>query len=586
MKTKLLVFALLAVSLTGCQQSNRTKVLNNLVTELLKATAISQPYAEYSFYNLRDGWIFISSTAKVGDSGNVRVAVDSQCSEDAVLVHEAGKERTLEAMRYLPAGEHKISVWCQGSLSLDSLIVRTMPELIYCQYGYGPKVSEYGPYDREFLEKNILKNVNTMIVGAADQLPESVTESWKRQGKKWIGNCPVLMEDSTTCKNYWTGFLDKNSYLDGVIVDEFTHLPKYRGGKTLFSSEHYAQWSEAVEKIYADEKYRDKTFKAYVGNNWLSKPSKAFIQTLMDCGYQFYWEMYLREPFTEEESRELLESRLKQRALDWRKTQPGAEKHMNLCFGLFSAPPMSLDNNPSVNYKVWMDMQVNMIANDPAFSGINGFMWWTSGYADEEAMRWVGRLFRHYAIEGRTEMLSKDPLMLTHLKNPDFNEDIKGWTIKPAEKGSIEVKDYLDYCSVEGRVEAATATRGHTFLTMRRSSNRPNIFSQQIRNLQTGRLYCLKMFTADYRDLIEAKLNKQKHVVKIEIDDVEVDLDKCFQYIFASRICVNYHRLIFRAKGNTAMLKLSDWASEKEPGGPIGQELIYNCIEIQPYLEN
>jgi hypothetical protein len=50
MKTKLLVFALLAVSLTGCQQSNRTKVLNNLVTELLKATAVSQPYGWLDFY--------------------------------------------------------------------------------------------------------------------------------------------------------------------------------------------------------------------------------------------------------------------------------------------------------------------------------------------------------------------------------------------------------------------------------------------------------------------------------------------------------------------------------------------------------
>jgi len=47
---------------------------------------------------------------------------------------------------------------------------------------------------------------------------------------------------------------------------------------------------------------------------------------------------------------------------------------------------------------------------------------------------------------------------------------------------------------------------------------------------------------------------------------------------------MNYHWRVFRAKGKTARLRVSDWQSDTAPGGRVGQELIYNFIEVQPYL--
>jgi hypothetical protein len=35
----------------------------------------------------------------------------------------------------------------------------------------------------------------------------------------------------------------------------------------------------------------------------------------------------------------------------------------------------------------------------------------------------------------------------------------------------------------------------------------------------------------------------------------------------------------------TARLTISDWADERNPGGPIGQEMVYNFVEVQPYFE-
>ena len=40
------------------------------------------------------------------------------------------------------------------------------------------------------------------------------------------------------------------------------------------------------------------------------------------------------------------------------------------------------------------------------------------------------------------------------------------------------------------------------------------------------------------------------------------------------------------AKGESAKLTVTDWTSDKDPGGPVGQELMFNFIEIQPYLED
>ncbi len=101
----------------------------------------------------------------------------------------------------------------------------------------------------------------------------------------------------------------------------------------------------------------------------------------------------------------------------------------------------------------------------------------------------------------------------------------------------------------------------------------------------------MKMITSDYRNLIEKKGDHKKHAVNIEIVGAKVDMGKSFQHNFTDRLIenksmMNYYWLVFRAKGNTARLIISDWANEKTPGGTIGQELIYNFIEIQPYLED
>ena len=48
---------------------------------------------------------------------------------------------------------------------------------------------------------------------------------------------------------------------------------------------------------------------------------------------------------------------------------------------------------------------------------------------------------------------------------------------------------------------------------------------------------------------------------------------------------MNYHWRVFRAKGTMARLTVSDWEERSYCAGPTGQELMYNFIEVQPYLD-
>jgi hypothetical protein len=124
------------------------------------------------------------------------------------------------------------------------------------------------------------------------------------------------------------------------------------------------------------------------------------------------------------------------------------------------------------------------------------------------------------------------------------------------------------------------------------------LVSQAIKHLQPGKLYSLKMVTADYQELQRGKSVEQQHAVSIALDGVTLLPGKSFQHPIASNYAhqlgafneqnpawMNYHFRVFRAIGQTAKLAISDWAGPEAPGGPTGQELMFNFIEVQPYFE-
>ena len=577
------------------------RILNNLVVEVLNLSGEGiRGVKECRFPNPRRGWIFIASKARCGGADKITITVDAERTEDAVIVHEKGKEPTQEAMRFLSQGEHRIRIRTQGASALEQLVVRAIPETAYCFFPVEPYVKPFGPYDWPFLEKHLLKNLNCMISQTYDKKWFQTTpylKQWKKQGKRWIvrkGGFPGFRGQPTTTQevyDYWArqgGLSDP--LLDGLIVDEFGSA----------EAKGYPHWTAAVRNIRATERFKNKTFYAFGGRLHEGDLSTKFTQALVECDYRIAWEMYKNEPPSEAEAREYAASTFAQQMLDWKKAAPGCEGHMLVCFGhLLSAPPESIDHNANVDFKVWMDILFNQLANDPAFSRLYGVMQYHSGFGDEEYLRWIGRLYRHYCIEGRTESLATKygfKYELDHIRNPDFDDGTTGWTLSPADTGGMSVKSLSRYGTLQGRYPPSKA--GDNFLLTKRSDKASNTFSQEIRNLQPGRLYSVRMFTADYQDLVGNKSARKKHAVSMKVQNAELIPERSFQHVFKQHYkahqlgkfshkhpaWMNFHRKVFRAKAGTTTLTVSDWASANDSGGPVGQELMFNFFQVQPYL--
>ena len=567
------------------------KVMNNLVIELANVHGSLSRKKPLTFTNPRDGWVFLSSeatgTGKANlllDWGQIKPGSLSKPVVNAIISHE--KAGVQETMRYLSEGEHKINVITYGKLEVAHLVVRAVPEMLYCRFQYNPHVTPYGPYDWDFLRRSgTLSNVN-VIIGSDPKTQESHIREWKSKGGRWILERWIGPQKSADeCYQRWarTGF--DHPLVDGVMVDEFGS-----SGKPMYI--------EATKRMHKD--FPGKIFYPYCGAFYSTDSGQAFARLVMEYGYKFSREEYLPEQPTQDDGWRYLKTRLGGEIMGWQRVFPDAQKHIVMCFGVLCSPPESLNRDPSVDYKVWQDMQFNFIANNPSFFGLHGIMEYTSGYADEESLRWIAKLYRHYCIEGKTEMLSKQygfAYKLNHIENPDFEEGKKGWTLTPCRPDSIGFgsKDGLSWA--QGRYPRTS--KGDVFLWMKRCAERPNSFSQTIKNLTPGKLYSVKMYAGEHKNLQK----KQKLAVSVKIDNVDLVKDKCFQHVYGNyhvkNTYFNFFNYVFKPKGETATVTVSDWASDPStlrqaqgklgsgqavPGGPVGQEIFFNFVEIQPYL--
>ena len=593
-------------------------ILNNLVTELLDLeTPQTQAHRQYNFANPRAGWIFVSSAAAVRGAQSVKVILHTADGDVELAAHRDGRMAVHEAMRHLPAGEHTLSVHCEGGAALHGLVVRAIPEIVYPGLGYWTRqaMSRQSPYDWAFLKRiGIAENINVILERNFDASLDAV--QWRRQGGKILTRegTHVLIKLRKESGQPFTAdwayeFLSgrpglKRADRDGIMMSEFNGYGSQKG--------EYPALTEATQRLFSNPQFKGKVFNPYTVVMYRSEGGMAFVRELIKAGSKIVEERYLSEQPTEAEATALLSGwGIAKVMKEYQKKMPDIQKHMIWNLGYMSAPPESLNTNPAVNYKVFMDMQLNCIANDPAFAGLYGVMWYHSAYADEETLRWSAKLFRHYCIEGRRDMLGSDPYILPHIENPDFADGDSGWNLSPATTGSMAVKHAAGYGRRQARYIGQSGpieNQGDYFLWTKRNADRPNTFSQPIKALEPGRLYSLKVITADYQELLSEKSTRAAHQLGIQIDNAVPAPRRSFQHVFGSdKLWLTYHFFVFRTKSDTATLTISDWVSDDhvywpsewgiqfniekwkkpgKPGGPIGRELMFSFIELQPYLED
>jgi len=570
------------------------RILNNLVWELLNLQPGSvQGEKSYSFNSPKTRWLYVAAKADA-QRGGLRLSVEPARKAGDVIVFEVGEKGTKDAMCFLPAGEGRIILQADGPCRIESLVARSIPELYYHEFIGGPTPGEHSPDPVEFAEKHVIPHVNTFMIarGTVDS-KRPVFQKYLPTHRRWLTNFVAkgmdyfgeayAVSSLQELYDYLTGlpgYTDPD--LDGVIGDEFL------GG----ADPGYAKYVNAIGMLEADARYKDKLFYGYCTDIYGSEVGRKFVQTVIGAGGNLVWERYLKTMSSENAARQHMREHLVMSARKYRELCPGSIEKMTVLLGYYTLPGGHLENStPTVNFKKHLDAAFNIVANDPVFWGAYGMGGYHSEYSNEETIRWLVKLFRHYGIEGSTAAATDEPYMLPHIKNPDFVDGATSWTLDPAEQGSIRPVFERGFGWHQARVGR---TEGDTSLLMVRNASRPNRCSQEIKDLRPGRLYVLNMFSGDRKDMSK----KERHAVRIQIENTTVIPEKSYTYVHTNAggsrgyppytqegtAWLNFHYQVFRAHGNTAQLVITDWKTDTEPAGPIGQELIYNFINVQPYF--
>jgi hypothetical protein len=580
----------------------QVRVLNNLVSELMDARSRGLLGSEQiAFMNPRDGWVWFraagdcavrlpspstpmppNTSREEGPNTGLLPSAGGVSGPDS-LTPRAGQP-PVEAMRLLPAGKHVLTV----SGNPTDLVVRAIPGLLYNVYPSQSQIAPFGPNDWQRLSGYTLPNIN-MIEGQVIDTPEY--REFVAQGKLWIANmqAPGLID-----KQEWTPEKMLQAWrqprgwdlakIAGIQSDEYS---------PGLAREMIMTTALSVARLAEDPDFSGRLWIPFVVRMYGNELAELFMKITIGAGWPFSIEVYQGEARTEAENREAITARFRECAEGWERAYPGSLRRAIFTPMYAYLPYCTTNCYPQADFRVHLDMQMQVLANDPAFFGLWGVQPYRSNYVDPEILDTMGMMLRHYCIEGKTGPMLTDPYELKHVTDPDFEQGTEQWQLAPAEAGAIAAGEFPGYGRLQGRYPGGAF--GDTFLLMKRSARAPNRFSQEMRGLQAGRLYSLKLITGDYADLQAGTSRKDQQAVAIQVEGAQVQ-EGAFSYPFCSargpapfttdnRFWMTYHWLQFRAQGPTAMLTVSDWATPDAPGGPVGQEVMYSFVEVQPVLE-
>ena len=575
------------------QPEKGVKVLNNLVIQLLLRDSVRPvAHTEYGFHNPREGWIFIRIDGALKEGRSVAVSLDAGSAANAVLTRDHRTRGPSETMRWLGKGDHVLHLWCRGRPQLKNLVVRAVPVLAYHQLGKPHALAGYVDMEWDFIKREVVPNINTITHNKRGELKDARIREWLRNGGHRLMETGFPRKPNMTAQDvhkYWAvGYEFRNPGLDGALISEFNvKLAKY-----------CPAYTDAVKLVKADKTLAGRKLLPYMSIDYPFRQGREFLRVILENGYVYAAQLYLKSPGTEAAADRMIYGQFKRRFMRWESMLPGTVRQTLMVPAYFSGPPEGCDVSRVASFRTFLDKEMNLLANDPLFFGTYGVMWYTARWADEENVRWGGRLYRHYCIEGRTEPLGKDPYELTHIVNPDFAEGTEPWELQSAEKGSMTIEKLPGIYWLQGRYHGHT--QRDTVLRTKRNAARPNVLSQQIKDLHPGRVYSLKMFTADYNDMKDGKSDKKTIAFSLKLEGVDVLPGRGGDYVYTgsrwhrargfdgkNKCWSNYHVRLFRARATFARLVISDWNDDKAPGSsaPAGQELIFSGMRVEPYLE-
>jgi hypothetical protein len=560
------------IEVPNCDRS-RIRQLNNLVAEVLNAAVLNTPAPQtFAFVNPRDGWIFVALSAGA-PVRELAVKIDGR---DAVLTPVAGR---LEGFRELGMGMHRITV--SGNTGAARLLVHSIVEIFDYPPCSNSAVKENGSYGWDFMKRHILPAVTTLNGGT---LPGNALAEAKARGLKWLANFNVApLDDPASVR----ARMEKHAGLTQPQYDGFTSDELFFGRATIDN------YTKALWGLHNPE--HRLIYSWIVGKPSIAALHSDFMSAALNASRgrgRLLFEAYCHPQADEKAAAAYLDDMIGETMRRFNATFPGAAAGTGIIFGNFNQIPIiSLEHDPAVDFKYFLDMQVNLVANSADFAGLATTGYWGTYYGDEELARWSFLLMRHYAVEGQKGMLSARygfKYAPGHLTNGDFADGLKGWTLAPTGAGSIRAETMPGYGkNSQGRWGAGKA--GDTVCVFARQAGQPNRMRQTASGLTVGKAYSLQFVTADRKDVVGKKFNPRRYGIAAELKGAEILPDKSFihidrrgggRYAHNDNVAkINLNRVIFRAKSSTQVISFND------AGASPGEELLINFIQLKPYLE-
>ena len=540
------------------EEATPCKRLNNFTCEYFNGSVVAGKTV--GFVLPQDGWYYISLKNKDGKS---RLMLDG-----AAVVTETTTRS--EAFRYLEAGRHVVKTGTPGRL-----VFRSISETLSCAILEGPRMTTFPKYDWNFAKKWAAFAVTHFNRGAPSA---AVLKECHEMGRIWTKN--LHMADSPgrdLTEKRLKAVLQRIGDADGVTADEFA-----------YSTQAMDPYISTLQNADYDENKLIYTW-------WSLKPTvkslhSDFFATCLNVSHgrgKILNEAYLGTKPTEQEARMFMNERLTKLFDVTKDFYPDITRRSGIILGNFNQiGVITIEHHPEVDYKYYLDMQMNLLATHPNFVGLGTTGFWGTNYADEEMYRWSARLLRHYVVEGQTGMLSKKygfSYLPGHIRNNDFDHGLDGWKVEPAAAGSVSTGSYPEFSSaIQDRWGALN---GNNFCVFKKQPGKVNRISQPVKGLVPGKKYMLLFCTADYNDVKAKRLNPRKlgidfHLDGVKIDDTMVWIDNRVKGNYSKNHNVarmNVNRIIFTATSETSTLSFTDAAAKD------GETLVLNYIQLKPF---
>lgn len=549
----------------GFKAALRTPVagrrLNGLCTEICRKKLLPGRHA-LSIGCERRAWHYISAPGVVSLDG--KVIVD-------------GTFPRHETFRELGPGDHDLDLDLPDG---GEVIVRRVSEIFNFCSGVNNPIAGYGVFDWEFTKRHVVGAVTTHNCPRL----KSQNDELKRLGGLvlWqFKSSNIASGDDFIGRAEKSWGLRPGTNYDGVTADE----------QYLAQSDMMTRFADGLWRMHGNACTREKRiYSWFVGNpavDGVDHDALAAAVNATEGKGKALYEMYFPTRETETEARAYIAARMHETLTKYDRFCPGILPRLGFVFGNFNTTTfITLWSHPQVDYKYYLDMQWNALANDPAFDGIGATGYWGSHDADEELHRWSFLLARHYVVEGRTDMLSAAYGLKYNglVADGDFAEGLGRWTASPGvEPMTIEGLGGLSQSRWGGNDGNGDTCAAFPV----KAADTASSVSQRLRGLVPGRWYRLTFCSFNVADMVARRTDKYLHGVIADIGQGAVrdpsrswtDFENSArgsQNGGAAR--ANLHVVTFRATADETVLAISDAKAK------AGDRLGVNFVSVNPYI--